>query len=712
MKLVKFKIQNYKRIEDSDWVEVNDVSALVGGNETGKTSVLQALWKLKPARANIALDAQEEFPRRRYTTDYLRGGEWPVVTAVFELDKELIDELITIDPAFKDCTAVSCTNYYDTDQEDIEVEYIPPISSELPTVDDVLNFLKGAAKSFTLDQIDLSQIEAGISTETEDESTQPETENLVENIGGEFCEKAINITNQILEQVKPDCGNSELAEILSRYHEQIEAISPQDWQKKTWESSKKKYIEINEKFGFEDKLREAKQIVWSALPVFIYFDDLNLLNTEIFIPDAISQIASGSTEPEVRSQWALFELTGFDIEEISELIFQMGPDQPQTDEAKNALFQAIKERAIVASAASRSITEDFSDWWHQQRHMIDFRVDGQTLQIWVSDNKYPIPIQFESRSKGFRWFFTFYLVFTAETDYEHSNAVILLDEPGLHLYPPAQEELLQLFDELSLENQIIYTTHLPFLVDSRHLERVRVVEEMDDGLVRISNEISPSGGKVVFPVQAALGYQLAQTLFLAKRVLVVEGETDYKFFIFMSDLLKGEGKHGLPDGMAISFAGGNSSVRPLISMMAPQGIEIVVLLDNDESGRSAGQKLENTSFTSLPNIELMYLGDILGKPDPFELENLLPVGLCKKSIQETHGLKIPGTVKASKNQTLSKAIKGFLKENGIQMDKSKAMQWILDKWRSEGELPEGIINSAEMIFLEIQEAMERIDSQV
>jgi hypothetical protein len=55
-----------------------------------------------------------------------------------------------------------------------------------------------------------------------------------------------------------------------------------------------------------------------------------------------------------------------------------------------------------------------------------------------------VEIELESRSKGFQWFFSFYLVFLVESDLEHRDAILLLDEPGIHLHMTAQAELLDL----------------------------------------------------------------------------------------------------------------------------------------------------------------------------------------------------------------------------------------------------------------------------
>jgi hypothetical protein len=48
MKLTEFKVENYRSIRDSGWVKVDDIAVIVGKNESGKTSLLKALWKFNP----------------------------------------------------------------------------------------------------------------------------------------------------------------------------------------------------------------------------------------------------------------------------------------------------------------------------------------------------------------------------------------------------------------------------------------------------------------------------------------------------------------------------------------------------------------------------------------------------------------------------------------------------------------------------------------
>ena len=90
MRLSRVKIENYRSIEDSGWIEVEpEITSLVGKNESGKTAFLQALFKLnpiEPAEYLEILDFPSRLTRKRKDTDEAIR----VCTAEFELaDEEL-----------------------------------------------------------------------------------------------------------------------------------------------------------------------------------------------------------------------------------------------------------------------------------------------------------------------------------------------------------------------------------------------------------------------------------------------------------------------------------------------------------------------------------------------------------------------------------------------------------------------------------------------
>ena len=92
MKAIAFRVRNFRNIDDSDWISLDKVTAFVGRNESGKTALLKALHKFNPATPE-PYDAQRDFPRDRYTRDYVsngsNGSEWPVCSVRFEIPEDL-----------------------------------------------------------------------------------------------------------------------------------------------------------------------------------------------------------------------------------------------------------------------------------------------------------------------------------------------------------------------------------------------------------------------------------------------------------------------------------------------------------------------------------------------------------------------------------------------------------------------------------------------
>jgi len=62
VRLDSFRVQNYKRIEDTGWVRAGNLTVLVGKNEAGKSAILRGLSKIKPSDGEL-YDGLREFPR-------------------------------------------------------------------------------------------------------------------------------------------------------------------------------------------------------------------------------------------------------------------------------------------------------------------------------------------------------------------------------------------------------------------------------------------------------------------------------------------------------------------------------------------------------------------------------------------------------------------------------------------------------------------------
>jgi predicted ATP-binding protein involved in virulence len=88
MKLLRFRVTNFRSVRDSDWIETDDVTALIGTNESGKTNILVPLWKLNPAKDG-AIDLIADCPRKHYHDFRSRDPKPRFIEAVFSIEGEL-----------------------------------------------------------------------------------------------------------------------------------------------------------------------------------------------------------------------------------------------------------------------------------------------------------------------------------------------------------------------------------------------------------------------------------------------------------------------------------------------------------------------------------------------------------------------------------------------------------------------------------------------
>jgi predicted ATP-dependent endonuclease of OLD family len=146
MQLNSARITTYRSIEDSESIRIeSDVTSLVGKNESGKTTVLQALFRLKPVETSAILDEDIDFPARltRQRRQLPQGRRIPVVEAIFEFDEaeiKQIEEDLGVG-ALKSRTFTVATGYRETGKAfsipDNEAKVIEHLRStlDLPAAD-------------------------------------------------------------------------------------------------------------------------------------------------------------------------------------------------------------------------------------------------------------------------------------------------------------------------------------------------------------------------------------------------------------------------------------------------------------------------------------------------------------------------------------------------------------------------------------------------
>src|SRR6266536_2758605 len=88
MKLLRFRVTNFRSVDDSGWIETDNVAALIGTNESGKTNLLVPLWKLNPAKDG-QIKPLSDYPRKRYNEIRSMGKKPIFIEADFELTDDV-----------------------------------------------------------------------------------------------------------------------------------------------------------------------------------------------------------------------------------------------------------------------------------------------------------------------------------------------------------------------------------------------------------------------------------------------------------------------------------------------------------------------------------------------------------------------------------------------------------------------------------------------
>ncbi|MBW8036063.1 MAG: AAA family ATPase, partial [Planctomycetes bacterium] len=266
-----------------------------------------------------------------------------------------------------------------------------------------------------------------------------------------------------------------------------------------------------------------------------------------------------------------------------------------TDFAKPEGYEQLKAKI---EGVSISLTDQIMEFWKQNEEL-DVEVDitpdpndeapynnGANLYLRIKNRRHRVSTPFQQRSRGFIWFFSF-LVWFDSVQYQidtsakvgQKNLILLLDEPGLALHATAQADFLRYINELATKHQVLYTTHSPFMIHSDRLNQVRVVEDQKTIGTIISDNISGSDPRTIFPLQAALGWTIAQNLFIAERNLLVEGPSDLIYLKSVSALLETQGRTSLRDDVTIVPVGGLDKVVTFIALLGANGLKLAVFHD-------------------------------------------------------------------------------------------------------------------------------------
>jgi hypothetical protein len=344
-------------------------------------------------------------------------------------------------------------------------------------------------------------------------------------------------------------------------------------------------IETATKANWDDVVSyDVYQQLASHTPKFMYFGDYEILPSKMNLADLAKRVSEEKSNPtaltsEHRGVLALLRMANISVDAFA---------NPGPLEALIARIESVSIR----------LTDQIMEFWKQNENLevkIDIRPDprdeapfnsGPNLYIRIANRRHRgVSTPFKQRSRGFVWFFSFLVWFDSvqnqlEEDKDKSRPLILLlDEPALSLHALAQADFLKYIDDLATKHQVLYSTHSPFMIHSDRLHEVRIVEDRDKIGTVITDNVSWTDERTIFPLQAALGWTIAQNLFISERNLLVEGSADLVYLQAISSILESQGRTSLRDDVTIVPAGGLDKVVTFIALLGANKLKLAVFYD-------------------------------------------------------------------------------------------------------------------------------------
>lgn len=292
-------------------------------------------------------------------------------------------------------------------------------------------------------------------------------------------------------------------------------------------------------------------------------------------------------------------------------------------------------RRKIKQLVDKTINKQFCDFYQTEKVSLDVSFNSGTITFLVQSANGEAFVLSE-RSNGLRWYLETFIAAKANSILG-KNVVYLLDEPGISLHVNAQRELLKLFKHLTEQgNQVVYTTHSPYMLDLEEegIHRIRAVVKDSEGFSKIYKSaydvrIAPDSQQdTLAPIISAMGMNLYDTFGPAgnKINIVTEGISDYIYISTMAKILKVDKQK-----YAIIPSTGVTNCIHICSILNGWGCKCIALFDFDKEGVEKGGEFLRKEMQFDMNRHYCYVKDVspenidskIYKDDSFMIEDLV-----------------------------------------------------------------------------------------
>ena len=608
MKLTSVHITNFRSVQDSTEFQIGDVTCLVGKNESGKTALLQALYRLNPViEKHGRFDVTEDYPRRfvsDYNEDIETGNRKPakVVGATYSLEQE---DIIAVEEAFgSECfrrknPSITLNKNYSNKR------YFSGLNLNSTSIPKHL--------------IKTANLERSLTTRL-------------------FKIKSVTKMVEILSGTEQSSAVQELIQILREIDEHGVSYSVYN------------------------------RVLCHRLPKFLYFDEYYQMKGRDNVDALKQRVASDVLEDSDRPLLGLIALAGLDLDQLTNpektealiakleaaenrltgkvlsywsqnrhlrMKFDIRPAQPNDPEGMTSgmnIWGRVHDTKHGVSTnlgtRSRGFIWFFSflAWYSQLRkqdaNMI-LLLDEPGLSLHAKAQE-DLLRYFEEELKPFHQ-----LIYTTHSPF---------------LVDATHFERVRIVQDLSIES------------GSDDL-----VEEQQG--TRVITEVLDATPDSLFPLQGALGYDISQTLFVGPNNLVVEGVSDLLYIQIMSALLQEKGELGLDSKWTITPVGGFDKIPTFVALIAAQtNLDLAILIDYQKKDQQRIDNLFKKKLLKKKNI-LMYSAFISG--NEADIEDMFDPNFYMKLVNDTFGSTIALADLPGRHPRIIRRLEQYLTENPL-----------------------------------------------
>lgn len=545
-----FRVEKYKCIEDTGWVDIEDVTCLIGKNQSGKTAFLEAIEKLNPVYGSGDFEPYEEYPRDKWTQYKERHEDYPEVAAraKFELEDDDITEIESDygDGVLRNGNSADGGVAVDEREEGIQESVIVTVAKNY--------------KNELLWDIDVDE-SIFIDTLLDDYELPGQTK-------GKLARS--NTIAELVENIKEsESSKPQLDQILQE-------VDHGD-------------IKVSQQIG--------STILEPKIPHMLYMGEYHFLEDQI----SMDRLIERQNQDDLDEGDEIF-LSLLSISNLSPVELRDNEDWARIRTDLEAAANDVTDYVLEYWSQNQNIRFQFDRNYLPDSSPFAWQ-NERVVEVLVENLDFRATIPFNQQSRGFRWFFSVFCQFTDLKKQDDKDLLVLLDEPGLHLHARAQQDFLEfLNEELSTQYNVVYTTHSPFMIDPRNLYRAKMVVSNPGQGTNISSDVMRIGDDTRLPLQNVFEFDLVDTLLIRPQTLLVEGKSDHSYLYTMSEVLDEMGRTELDRRWTVIPVGSGSNVPTFVSLFGGNDLDIAVLLDADGNEEHRRKDIDSRGVMNTDNI--------------------------------------------------------------------------------------------------------------